>query len=66
MLLPQIVPTGNGTPRHPLFFIHWMWKDKSNKVGGMREARRVWKEEEKRNKGGCQVLPNVFAVDVEE
>jgi hypothetical protein len=43
-----------------------MWKDKSNKVGGMREARRVWKEEEKRNKGGCQVLPNVFAVDVEE
>ncbi|KAF5836372.1 hypothetical protein DUNSADRAFT_6008 [Dunaliella salina] len=24
----QVIPTGNGTPRHPLFFIEWMWRRK--------------------------------------
>lgn len=26
--LEQVVPTGNGTTRHPLFFINWLWKGK--------------------------------------
>jgi len=27
----QVIPTGNGTPRHPLFIIDWMWrKDRSS------------------------------------